>query len=516
MLGLHPVRGVRLALAHDLTLGTYLERLAEVRGSGVLATDVASGHVWTYAAAASRVHELATVLAARAAAGERVVLATPNGVDQLLLVLAAARAGLIPAPVNSLMTEAEVQHVVHDCEAALVVHDVAELDAPAARGSTSHGATAGGPARELPVPTDPQAVAALFYTSGTTGRPKGVELTHRGLLGSLAAGAVWPAGLRRDECVVALPVAHIMGFVVLLALAGGGIPAYVLPRFDATEVLDAIEQRRATGFVGVPAMYRRLLDAGADQRDLTCVRLWGSGADAMPAELAARFKAMGATVTLPLVDRPLGEAIFAEGYGMVEAAGGVAVKLSPPMLRAGLGSSIGLPVPGNRFRVVDDDGETVGPGGTGELQVQGPGVLTGYWGSPEAGAGALTDDGWLRTGDLVVKGPLGTFSFAGRSKDVLMHGGYSVYAVEVEHLLEEHPEVVEAAVVGLPDEAKGEIPAAAVHLVPNSTLSGAELARWARERLSDYKAPRQVLVVDELPHGGTGKVQKDRVRALFA
>jgi acyl-CoA synthetase (AMP-forming)/AMP-acid ligase II len=315
--------------------------------------------------------------------------------------------------------------------------------------------------------------------------------------------------------VVALPVAHIMGFVVLLALAGGGIPAYVLPRFDATQVLDAIEARRSTGFVGVPAMYRRMLDAGAEQRDLTSVRLWASGADAMPGDLAARFKAMGATVTLPFVGRALGEAIFAEGYGMVEAAGAVALKVSPPMVRAGLGSSIGLPVPGNDFRVVDDDDHEVGTGATGELQVQGPGVLSGYWGGTDADAGALTADGWLRTGDLVVKGPLGTFSFVGRSKDVLMHGGYSVYALEVEQALEQHPDVVEAAVVGLFDEATGEVPAAVVRVVPDSSLTGAELARWARERLSDYKAPRQVLVVDELPHGGTGKVQKDRVRALF-
>ncbi|OWY62912.1 hypothetical protein B7486_55900 [cyanobacterium TDX16] len=194
----------------------------------------------------------------------------------------------------------------------------------------------------------------------------------------------------------------------------------------------------------------------------------------------------------------------------------MAVKVSPPLLKAGLGSSIGVPVPGNRFRVVDHDGAEVGTGGTGELQVQGPGVLTGYWGAPEADAAALTEDGWLRTGDQVVKGPVGTFSFVGRSKDVLMHGGYSVYAVEVEHVLEQHPDVVEAAVVGLAHEAKGEVPAAAVHLVAGSDLTGDELAAWARERLSDYKAPRQVLVVDELPHGGTGKVQKDQVRALFS
>lgn len=501
VLGLRPVRALRLALDRDLTLGTFFERLAEVHGERTLATDVASGLRWTHRTGARRVAELAGALAERVEPGERVVVRTPNGYDQLLVVLAAARAGAVPAPVNALMTDDEVAHVVADCGARLVVESVDEL----------------GPSPATPAEAvDPDAVAALFYTSGTTGLPKGVELTHRGLLGSLTAGAAWPAALRRDEAVVALPMAHIMGFVVALGLAGAGIPAYVLPRFQAEQVLDAIEERRATVFVGVPAMYKRLLDAGAEQRDLSSVRLWASGADAMPESLAARFKSFGASATLPLVG-PVGEALFAEGYGMVETGGAVAAKVSPPLLRAGLGGALGFPVPGNRFRVVDEDGSEVGVGAVGELQVQGPGVLQGYWDSPEADAAALTDDGWLRTGDLVRKGLFGTFAFQGRSKDVLMHGGYSVYAVEVEHALEQHPHVAEAAVVGLADEAKGEVPVAAVRLAEGAPadLGADDLVAWGREHLSSYKAPRKVLVVAELPRGGTGKVQKDRVRALF-
>jgi acyl-CoA synthetase (AMP-forming)/AMP-acid ligase II len=499
VLGLHPVRALRLVRARDLTLGTYLERLVEVHGDRTLATDVATGRVWTHRAAAEHVARMAGAIAAQVAPGERVVIATPNGIEQVFAVLAVARAGAIPAPVNPQMTDDEIDHVVADSAAGLVVRDLEPLlDARPAEAA----------------PADPADVAALFYTSGTTGKPKGVELTHRGLLGGVASAAAWPSTLHRDEAVVALPVAHIMGFVVLLGLAGAGIPAYVLPGFHPDEVLDAIEQRRATVFVGVPAMFRRLLDAGAENRDLSSVRLWGSGADAMPAELAARFKSMGATATLPLVGA-VGEAMFAEGYGMVEAGGGVAVKLSPPGLRAGLGSSLGLPLPGHRFRVVDEDGNEVGTGSTGELEVQGPGVLEGYWGSPEAGAAVLTDDGWLRTGDLVRKGVAGSFTFEGRAKDVLMHGGYSVYALEVEQALEAHPDVVEAAVVGLPDPAKGEVPAAAVRLRPAAQLQPDELITWSRQHLSAYKAPRTVLVVDELPRGGTGKIQKDRVRDLF-
>src|SRR5205807_147352 len=175
-----------------------------------------------------------------------------------------------------------------------------------------------------------------------------------------------------------------MGFAAILGLACAGIPVYFLPRFRPDEVLDAIESRRASIFIGVPAMYRMLLEAGAEQRDLSSVRAWGSGADAMPSELAAKFKSLG--------------------------------------------------------------------------------VTKGYWGDTVATEAALTDDGWLRTGDLVRRGVLGAVVFEGRKKDVIKHGGYSVYALEVERVLEDHPDVVEAAVVGMPDERKGEIPVAAVRL----------------------------------------------------
>ena len=196
------------------------------------------------------------------------------------------------------------------------------------------------------------------------------------------------------------------------------------------------------------------------------VRVWASGADAMPPELAERFKKMGATLTVPLLGA-LGEAAFAEGYGMVEVGGGVAAKVSPPFLGAAsglLGESFGFALPGYDLRVVDDDGHEVAAGQVGELQVKGPGVLKAYWGDEAATAAVLTDDGWLRTGDLAQKGPLGLLVFEGRSKHVIKHGGYSVYALEVEQVLEQHPDVLEAAVVGLPDEKLGEVPAAVVRL----------------------------------------------------
>jgi acyl-CoA synthetase (AMP-forming)/AMP-acid ligase II len=492
-----------LLLRRDHTLGTILDRLEKVHGDRQLDTEDADGLALTYVQAAKRVRRWAGGIAAQTSPGDVVVIATPNGYEQMLLCFAASRAGTLPAPVNSEMRREEIDHVVADSGATLVIRSAAQVDdhSPMA---TAH-------------PASPDDVAALFYTSGTTGSPKGAALTHRALVGQAAGAAMWPARLHRDEAVIALPVAHIMGFAVLIGLAFAGIPAYLLPKFNPVKVLDAIEQRRATMFVGVPAMYRMLDEAHAGERDLTSIRVWASGADAMPAELAERFKKMGATITVPLLGA-IGQATFAEGYGMVEVGGGVAAKLSPPFVGAGsgpLGEALGFALPGYDLRVVDDEGNEVGAGQIGELQVKGPGVLKAYWGDDQATAAVLTEDGWLRTGDLARKGPLGLLVFEGRSKHVVKHGGYSVYALEVEQVLEQHPDVLEASVIGLPDDTLGEVPVAVVRLAPGSATAPEALIPWAKERLSDYKVPKQVVAVDELPRTGTAKVQKQALVSLF-
>ena len=492
-----------LLLRRDHTLGTLMDRLERAHGDRQLVTESGDGLSLTYTQAAKRVRRWAGGIAAQTTPGDVVVIATPNGYEQLLLCFAAARAGVIPAPVNDQMRREEIDHVVKDSGATVVLRSAASVD----RGTPMADAH----------PADPGDVGALFYTSGTTGSPKGAALTHRALVGQAASAALWPTRLHRDEAVIALPVAHIMGFAVLIGLAFAGIPTYLLPKFNPVLVLDAIEQRRATMFVGVPAMYRMLDEAKADERDLTSVRVWASGADAMPPELAERFKKMGATLTVPLLGA-LGQASFAEGYGMVEVGGGVAAKFSPPYLGASsgpLGEALGFALPGYELRVVDDDGAEVPGGQVGELQVKGPGVLSAYWGDEEATAAVLTVDGWLRTGDLARKGPLGLLVFEGRSKHVIKHGGYSVYALEVEQALEQHDAVLEAAVIGLPDERLGEVPAAVVRLASGATIESLGLEAWAAERLASYKVPKRFVAVDELPRTGTNKVQKSELLSLF-
>jgi acyl-CoA synthetase (AMP-forming)/AMP-acid ligase II len=205
-----------------------------------------------------------------------------------------------------------------------------------------------------------------------------------------------------------------------------------------------------------------------------------------------------------------------EGYGMVEVGGGVAAKLSPPLLPVGLGESLGFALPSCRLKVVDEGGDEVETGAVGELWVRGPGVLKGYWNAPEATGDVVTADGWLRTGDLARRGPFGTVAFVGRQKDVIMHGGYSVYAREVEQALEEHPAVLEAAVLGRPDDRLGEVPVAALRLDDDAADGPDEIADWLVERLADYKVPRDLVVVADLPRTSTNKVQKAELRPLFA
>jgi acyl-CoA synthetase (AMP-forming)/AMP-acid ligase II len=312
-----------------------------------------------------------------------------------------------------------------------------------------------------------------------------------------------------------MPVAHIAGFSMLAMLASLGLPIYLLRRFRPDTAVAAIESRRAVMFIGVPAMYRMMLESGAEEHDLSSVWIWASGADAMPFELARRFQSMGRAVHIPGTRRRLGLAAFVEGYGMVELGGGVALKVLPPVFGRRLSGLVGWPMPGYRMRVVDDEGQEVPSAHVGELVVRGPGVMKGYHGgasSPET----FTNDGWLRTGDLARSRPLGLVQFAGRKKDVIKHGGYSVFALEVETSLNEHPAVVESAVVGLPDAAKGEIPAAVVRLAPGERLSGEDLITWANSKLADYKAPQRIVFADDLPRSGTDKVQKDRLKVLFS
>ena len=492
------------------TLGSLLARAAAVHGDSVLVDQAAEARTGvpatklTVAGAAKLVDRWAAALVEddKISSGDRVVLAMPNSVELFLATLAVSRAGAIPAPVNDAMRDDEIAHVVLDANAPLVIRGVDELDVLAEHLGVSAGLGEDRGADER--------VAALFYTSGTTGSPKGAALTHRALVGELSRLAALPGGLLISELLIALPVAHIFGFAALAAAASAGVPVRFRPRFRPTECLDDIEERRSAAFAGVPTMYRMLEEAGADMRDLSSIRFWVSGADVMPPELAHRFKRRGAAFALPGLGS-IGEATFAEGYGMVETGGGAAAKLSPPFVPFGLGDQLGIPMPGYRFRVVDEDGDEVRVGAVGQLLLRGPGVLEGYWNDSAATEAVLDAGGWLSTGDLVRRGPMGTFSFQGRAKVVIKSGGFSVYPPEVERVFEQHPDVVEAGVVGLPDDTLGEVPVVGLRMAKGAASTPDELLSWVGERLSTYKVPRRVYFVDDLPRTGTNKLQRDEL-----
>lgn len=526
-------RRVLLALRRDLTVANLTDRLADVYGDRLAfeldRPSVLTGTTsLTFRDVERAIARLATALArAGLPLGELVAVAPANGVDFLLTFLAAVRAGGVAVPINPVLKPEEVRTLVELADAGTLVTDPATFrrsvrarsklrrverwfSLGALEGATDVAAAARRVRRpDPPLPAAPNTVVAVMYTSGTTGRPKGARLTNEGLLAMLSPAALAPTGLPLTirRAVTALPVAHIMGLSSSVALMLAGITNRMFPYFDAAVILDAMEAGRAEMFVGVPAMYRALLEAGAEERDLTSVRAWASAADVMPRDLAKRFQRMG-RLAGPV------PALFFEAYGMVELAGAAMAKVIPPGLDLMPKRFAGMPVFPYRVKVVDARGRELPRGRVGELCVRGPGVLEGYHRDPEATGKAL-QGGWLRTGDLARIGPLGAVFFEGRKKEVVKVGGYSVFPVEVEEEIRRHPKVSEAAVLGIEDRAKGEIPVAAVIPVRGAKLAVSELERWAKKEIAAYRRPRRWLVLRTFPRGSTRKVDKAALAKRF-
>jgi malonyl-CoA/methylmalonyl-CoA synthetase len=287
---------------------------------------------------------------------------------------------------------------------------------------------------------------------------------------------------------------------LLVALQGAlhaGATTILHARFDPLQTLRTLHDRRCTVFMGVPTIHRRLVDApGAAGFDLSHMRLLTSGSDRLPDDLFVQFQ------------QTFGHTLL-ERYGMSETI----MLLSNPLHGERRAGSVGLPLPGVQVRIVDaEDGSPLGPGVVGEVQVRGPNVCKGYWRQPDKTAAAFTPDGWFRTGDLGLIEPDGYFTLKGRSKDLIICGGYNVYPPEVELVLAEHPAVAASAVIGCPDDEWGERVAAIVVLQPGAAATASELIDFCRARLAHYKAPRQVRFAADLPRNAMGKVQKADLR----
>jgi fatty-acyl-CoA synthase len=352
-------------------------------------------------------------------------------------------------------------------------------------------------------PVDEHAPAELFYTSGSTGTPKGALLSHRGLYLHAVHSALTMGLTGEDVFLHTIPLFHVNGWGTPHFVTGLGGVHVLLPRFDAGEVLRLVERHRVTRLFLVPAMARLVLDhPSRAERDLSSVRQISVGGSASsPALLAELEAAFGCPVIC--------------GYGMTESSPTLTRSLPKPGLpyTAEQRATTGLPILGADVRVLGDGDVEVPWDGVavGEICARSNHVMIGYLDAPEATAAVLRD-GWLRTGDLAVVDADGYITIVDRAKDLIVSGGENVASVEVEQALEAHPAVREAAVVAMADERWGEVPRAFVSLVPGAAADEAELIAWVRGRLAAFKAPRQVVILDELPKGGTGKLQKQVLR----
>ena len=346
--------------------------------------------------------------------------------------------------------------------------------------------------------------AVILYTSGTTGRPKGAELTHANLTRNAGLTAATLLNAGPDDVIMGcLPLFHVFGLTCGLnaTIAGGGTLT-LLPRFDPAKALEIIGRDQVTIFEGVPTMYAAMLHhpahASADASSLrTCV----SGGAAMPVAVMRGFEQAFGCVIL-------------EGYGLSETSPVASFNHPGKVRKPG---SIGTPVEGVEMRVVDADGHPVPDGEVGEIAISGHNVMKGYWGKPEATAEVMkgvgeVGGGWFLTGDLAKVDDDGYFFIVDRKKDLIIRGGYNVYPREIEEVLHEHPAVAEVAVIGIPHDELGEDVGAAVVLKPGSTATPAELRAFAKDRVAAYKYPRYVWLLPELPKGPTGKILRREVQ----
>ena len=466
-------------------------------GAIALASD---GVEYSYRTIARVSAEIAGLLHARGVRpGDRVGLMLPNVPHFAAIYFGILRLGAVVVPMNPLLRARETEHLLGDSGAAAVFawHD-APGEIPAEAIVVAPGEFEAMLAQAHPRPGLEERreddTAVLLYTSGTTGAPKGAELTHAGLLENARLCAQLSGLGPTAVTLAALPLFHAFGQTCALnatLLVGGRVT--LLARFDGGAALERIERERVTSFLGVPTMYAAMAHhPDVATRDLSSLEICTSGGAAMPVEL------------LHEVEERFGCPVL-EGYGLSETSPTATFNTSDRPRKAG---SVGRPLPGVEVRVAGDDGATLGAGEVGEVLIRGHNVMKGYWGRPEATAAAIDADGWFHSGDLGRFDSAGDLFIVGRAKEMIIRGGFNVYPREIEEVLHEHPGVEEAAVFGVPDAELGEEVAAVVAARAGATVTPEDLVAYVKARVAAYKYPRHVRVVDALPKGPTGKILK--------
>ena len=480
-----------------------------------LLTDLAGQSV-DYLEAARQSSRLANLLSELGLeVGDRVTVQVEKSPGMLWLYLAVLRAGLVFHPLNTAYTNDELEYFLSDAAPSLVVCDPgreADFQGLCARtGVTnllmldSNGAGSlidkSNDCRDEfeNVATQLDDLAALLYSSGTTGRPKGIELTHRNLIDN-AQVLVDYWGFTADDCLLhALPTFHVHGlFVAIGCVLMSGASMRWLPKFDAATVKKNLPH--STVMMGVPTYYTRLLaDPTFGAGDCSNMRLFISGSAPLLSETFIEF------------EKRTGHTIL-ERYGMTETN----MNTSNPLLGERRAGTVGFPLPGVSVRVAGPDGAPVPPGEVGDLQVKGNNVFRSYRNMPEKTAEDFTADGFFMTGDKGQIDSDGYVSIVGRSKDMVISGGLNIYPKEIELLIDDLPGVLESAVIGLPHPDLGEAVAAVVVPSRSDDLSTDEVRRYVREHAAGFKVPKKVYIVDELPRNTMGKVQKNLLREGYA
>lgn len=451
--------------------------------------------------------------------GDRVALYLGNSLELVVAYLANLKLGLVTVPLNTQYRDVEISHIINDATPRVVIVDRQQLEilkpllqrlptlehvvlaeelVPLATVQASDPVEPGPNSEDL---------ASLMYTSGTTGHAKGAMLTHNNLVANitgLVSAWRWTA---EDTLLLALPLFHMHGLgVAFHGALTTGCSTILHCAFKADHVLDSLLTEEVTLFMGVPTMYVRLL-AEAERRGLARVqlprmRLFVSGSAPLSTDVFERF------------DKVFGHKIL-ERYGMTETA------LTLSNLYAGprIPGMVGVPLPGVSVRVVDERGDEVSEGQSGELVLRGSNVFRGYWRAPDKTAEAFlvdtTGDRWFRTGDLAKRDPAnGYYMLISRRHDLIISGGFNIYPREIEEFLSQHPSVAEAAVIGIADAALGQVPVAFVAIRPEQKVETQELIDYCQEHLARYKVPRAVTFLDVLPRNAMGKISKKKLMEI--
>ena len=512
------------------------EMLATTVGAHGDATAVVDGDERvTWGELAARVQELgAALVAAGIEVGDRVAVWAPNSLRWIVAALGLWRAGATLVPVNTRFKGAEAAEILGRSGARMLVGttdflggdhvsllraaavELPVLDTVVVASGPVIGGTVGweelvsGASVSARSELDRRSaalgledVADILFTSGTTGRPKGVQMTHGRTL-TVARDWVAMTGLgAEDRYLMVNPYFHMFGLKAgILACCATGAAMYPEPTFDPERTLGSVEAERITVLPGPPTLYQAILDRlDLDRHDLSSLRVAVTGAADIPVELIRRVRQ----------ELPFSRVIT--GYGLTEA--GTASATTPEDGAEVVATTVGRPRPGFEVRLVDGDRD-VPAGDAGEILLRGPSVMLGYLDDPEATAAALSPDGWLRTGDLGSLDEHGNLRIVGRIKDMFIVGGFNAYPAEIENALLRHPEVRQAAVIGIPDERLGQVGMAFVVTASGDPAGGEAIRGWCRDQMANYKVPRRVEVVAALPVNAAGKVVKDELRDRVA